>query len=67
MGGVAGNCSPGIVFAEKPLRLVVRLAINSITVWTRGSEESPWLLESQVLGEEQVVQEEPHIEEFDSI
>jgi hypothetical protein len=31
MGGVAGNCSPGIVFAEKPLRLVVRLAINSIT------------------------------------
>nr|ACG30788.1 hypothetical protein [Zea mays] len=34
---------------------------------SRGSEESSWYLESQVLGEEQVVQEEPHNEEFDSI
>nr|ACG35832.1 hypothetical protein [Zea mays] len=37
-------------------------------VRSRGSEESPWYLESQVLGEEQVVQEEPpNTEEFDLI
>ncbi|NP_001144373.1 uncharacterized protein LOC100277296 [Zea mays] len=34
---------------------------------SRGSEESSWYLESQVTGEEQVVQEEPHNEEFDLI
>nr|ACG48375.1 hypothetical protein [Zea mays] len=40
----------------------------SRAVRSRGSEESPWYLESQVLGEEQVVQEEPpNTEEFDLI
>nr|ACG41162.1 hypothetical protein [Zea mays] len=36
-------------------------------VKSRGFEESSWYLESQVPGEVQVVQEEPHNEEFDLI